>query len=302
MRIFTQPESLPGASLRSIYCGTFLKGIEITVFGTDPAAGDYTLVNTALDGFILVFADCGGILQFDDQPPVHSRTGFLSALYCGCNEHRLAVRCINGPGLLVTVFLPGPWLTGFLGNSRYSDVLMARMQPGDMPVYYASSREQSILLSRMSGHGPAGSIDKAMLQEQLLHLLETYFCSNYSGAASEKRHGQLFNKEDMELIRTAEEYILQEYCSDTFTVQLLVKQIAANYSRLNALFKSKYGMKVSEYIRLKRIEKSREMMAGGNKSISEIAYEIGYSSISNYILAFKKVYRVTPGSYKRKIA
>ncbi len=293
---------MPGASLRSSYYGSFLKGVEITVFATEPAAGGYTLVNAASDGFILVFADCGGTLQFDDQPPVHSRTGFLSALYSASDEHRLSVQCDDGPTSLVTVFLPEPWLTGFLGNNRYFDVLTARMQPGNMPVYYASSREQSVLLSRMSVHDPGGSIDKALLQEQLLHLLEAWFCSNYSGASGEKRYGQLFNKEDMELLQTAEEYILQEFCSDTFTVQLLVKQIAANYSRLNALFKSKYGMKVSEYIRLKRIEKSREMMAGGNKSISEIAYEIGYSSISNYILAFKKVYRVTPGSYKRQIA
>ena len=111
-----------------------------------------------------------------------------------------------------------------------------------------------------------------------------------------------FSQADMELMRLAEECILREYCSDTFTVQLLVKQIAVNYNRLNWLFKSKYGMKVSEYIRLKRIEKSREMIAGGDKSISEIAYEIGYSSISNYILAFKKVHQVTPGNYRRQIA
>jgi AraC-like DNA-binding protein len=110
------------------------------------------------------------------------------------------------------------------------------------------------------------------------------------------------NPADMELMQLAEDCILREYCSDTFTVQLLVKQIAANYNRLNLLFKSKYGMKVSEYIRLKRIEKSREMIAGGDKSISEIAYEIGYSSISNYILAFKKVHQVTPGNYRRQIA
>ncbi|HSC38553.1 MAG TPA: AraC family transcriptional regulator [Chitinophagaceae bacterium] len=110
------------------------------------------------------------------------------------------------------------------------------------------------------------------------------------------------NQADIELMRLAEEYILREYCSDTFTVQQLVKQMAVNYNRLNLLFKSKYGMKVSEYIRLKRIEKSREMIAGGDKSISEIAYEIGYSSISNYILAFKKVHQVTPGNYRRQIA
>ena len=43
------------------------------------------------------------------------------------------------------------------------------------------------------------------------------------------------------------------------------------------------------------------MIADNAKSISQIAYEIGYSSISNYILAFKKVYRITPGKYKKQM-
>jgi AraC-like DNA-binding protein len=109
------------------------------------------------------------------------------------------------------------------------------------------------------------------------------------------------NEDDLSLIREVESYISEYFCSDTFTVDSILKRTYTSYHRLNFLFKSIHGMTISEYIRNKRIEKSKEMIADNAKSISQIAYEIGYSSISNYILAFKKVYRITPGKYKKQI-
>ena len=109
------------------------------------------------------------------------------------------------------------------------------------------------------------------------------------------------NEDDLSLIREVESYISEYYCSDTFTVDSILKKTYTSYHRLNFLFKSIHGMTISEYIRNKRIEKSKEMIADNAKSISQIAYEIGYSSISNYILAFKKVYQITPGKYKKQM-
>jgi AraC-like DNA-binding protein len=139
------------------------------------------------------------------------------------------------------------------------------------------------------------------IQNHALCLLEHFLCSRHRNLAGVNASTGIDNEDDLSLIREVESYISEYYCSDTFTVDAILKKTYTSYHKLNFLFKSMHGMTISEYIRNKRIEKSREMIADNVKSISQIAYEIGYSSISNYILAFKKIYRITPGKYKKQM-
>ncbi len=143
--------------------------------------------------------------------------------------------------------------------------------------------------------------DLLSIQNSLLSLLEYFLCNRHRSLLGVSPSSDIDNEDDLTLIREVESYISEYYCSDTFTVDSILKKTYTSYHRLNFLFKSIHGMTISEYIRNKRIEKSKEMIADNAKSISQIAYEIGYSSISNYILAFKKVYQITPGKYKNKM-
>ena len=139
------------------------------------------------------------------------------------------------------------------------------------------------------------------IQNNALALLEYFLGNRHRSLLGSSPATGIDNEDDLSLIREVESYISEYFCSDTFTVDSILKKTYTSYHRLNFLFKSIHGMTISEYIRNKRIEKSKEMIADNAKSISQIAYEIGYSSISNYILAFKKVYSITPGKYKKQI-
>lgn len=158
--------------------------------------------------------------------------------------------------------------------------------------------ERSLLGFDTSGEKPLSLLN---LQNSALALLEYFLCNRHRSLLGVSPTADIENEDDLSLIREVESYISEYYCSDTFTVDSILKKTYTSYHRLNFLFKSIHGMTISEYIRNKRIEKSKEMIADNVKSISQIAYEIGYSSISNYILAFKKVYQITPGKYKKQI-
>jgi AraC-like DNA-binding protein len=139
------------------------------------------------------------------------------------------------------------------------------------------------------------------VQNHALSLLEFFLCNRHKGLLGANSMTAIDNEDDLSLIKEVESYISEYYCSDTFTVDSILKKTYTSYHKLNFLFKSIHGMTISEYIRNKRIERSKEMIADNAKSISQIAYEIGYSSISNYILAFKKIYQITPGKYKKQM-
>lgn len=204
----------------------------------------------------------------------------------------------------VTLFISADWIDVFLKhNPNYLKIEQALEGEGSI-VTCRLGRRQLTLFSAITGHIPTPDMDTSSqleIQNHALCLLEHFFCSRQRNLAGVNASTGIDNEDDLSLIREVESYISEYYCSDTFTVDSILKKTYTSYHKLNFLFKSIHGMTISEYIRNKRIEKSREMIADNVKSISQIAYEIGYSSISNYILAFKKIYRITPGKYKKQI-
>jgi AraC-like DNA-binding protein len=201
----------------------------------------------------------------------------------------------------LSVFLPDPWLRLFLGENVQFGKIVQLLEADDNVIISRLGRRQMALFSAALWVSGGDRGDLLRMQNQVLGLLEYFLCTRHRSLLGMSPVSDIDNEDDLSLIREVESYISEYYCSDTFTVDSILKKTYTSYHRLNFLFKSIHGMTISEYIRNKRIEKSKEMIADNAKSISQIAYEIGYSSISNYILAFKKVYQITPGKYKKQM-
>jgi AraC-like DNA-binding protein len=193
------------------------------------------------------------------------------------------------------------WIELFMkGNPNFVKIEQALEQQENILTCRLGRRQMSLFASILNySHRSEGNLLE--IQNNGLSLLEYFLCNRHRNLLGAHMAVGIENEEDLTLIKEVESYISEYYCSDTFTVDSILKKTYTSYHKLNFLFKSIHGMTISEYIRNKRIEKSKEMIAANAKSISQIAYEIGYSSISNYILAFKKIYQMTPGKYKKQM-
>jgi len=205
------------------------------------------------------------------------------------------------PFAALVLFVPNGWVQLFMGaNTPFRKIEQQLEEETNIITCRLGRRQLSLLSATLSASGESG-LSLLSVQNNALALLEYFVCNRHRSLLGVSPTSDIENEDDLSLIREVESYISEFYCSDTFTVDSILKKTYTSYHRLNFLFKSIHGMTISEYIRNKRIEKSKEMIADNVKSISQIAYEIGYSSISNYILAFKKVYQITPGKYKKQI-
>jgi AraC-like DNA-binding protein len=205
------------------------------------------------------------------------------------------------PFAALVLFIPLGWVRLFLGANVQFCKLEQTLEAESNIITCRLGRRQMSLLSSALGAGCEKQASLLGMQNDALALLEYFLCNRHRSLLGVNPTADIENEDDLTLIREVESYISEYYCSDTFTVDSILKKTYTSYHRLNFLFKSMHGMTISEYIRNKRIEKSKQMIADNVKSISQIAYEIGYSSISNYILAFKKVYQITPGKYKKQM-
>lgn len=79
--------------------------------------------------------------------------------------------------------------------------------------------------------------------------------------------------------------------------------IAANlgkdYHYLSKLFSDVTGTTIEKYIISQKIERVKELLVYDEHSLSQIAYELGYSSVAHLSAQFKKVTGLTPGHFKQ---
>ncbi len=94
--------------------------------------------------------------------------------------------------------------------------------------------------------------------------------------------------------------ILLENLETTPKLADIAKQSGLCLTSLNAGFRELFGTTVFGFLRRERLAKARYLMEHENKSVSEAAWEVGYSSLSSFHRAFYAQYGVTPGHYSRK--
>lgn len=97
-----------------------------------------------------------------------------------------------------------------------------------------------------------------------------------------------------------------DYIGKNLTADLSLARVAAEVSfspvYFHAVFKSAIGMTLRDYVEQQRIKKATELLTVGEKTLTEIAYECGFSSQSYFSYAFKRRMKIPPRGYAKKIA
>ncbi len=72
-----------------------------------------------------------------------------------------------------------------------------------------------------------------------------------------------------------------------------------DYSYLSDLFSSIEGITIEQFLIVQRIEKVKELIVYEELSLTEIAYQTGFSSVHHLSSQFKKVTGLTPSHFKK---
>lgn len=83
------------------------------------------------------------------------------------------------------------------------------------------------------------------------------------------------------------------------TLDFLAEYVHLSPEYLSRYFKKHTGKNLSKFITETRIKKAKYMLRTDDQPIHEIAEYCGYTSISNFEKAFKKLTGMTAGEYRR---
>jgi Response regulator containing CheY-like receiver domain and AraC-type DNA-binding domain len=93
------------------------------------------------------------------------------------------------------------------------------------------------------------------------------------------------------------DYIYRNYNSD-ITLETVADQFNMSYSYLSRYFKQQTGCNFIYYLYRLRIDKAKEMLKNSGFKINQIAENVGFSDVNNFIRMFKKYEGITPGKYR----
>jgi len=142
-----------------------------------------------------------------------------------------------------------------------------------------------------------GLTRQLFLESKAMELMTYKLEQLESDTAKAKRHPFL-KSDDVERIHYAKDLLIKNIENAPDLIEL-ARMAGLSRSKLHYNFRAVYGITPFDYLRNRRLEKARLLLDEGNMNVTEVAYSIGYSSLSHFAGVFKQYFGTSPSSYRR---
>jgi len=96
-------------------------------------------------------------------------------------------------------------------------------------------------------------------------------------------------------------YINENYTDPEISILTLEKQLSIHKNKLSELIKQDSNLTFKQYLNSIRVLEAKRLLLATELSISEIAYEVGYSNVSHFNRVFKSLESCSPSSFKENL-
>lgn len=151
------------------------------------------------------------------------------------------------------------------------------------------------------------NVSKVELGIATITLNDESFQHNIVQQALEKEGFELIEDHKATIIERIKHFVINEIhhhkaekpASQNFS-DFLVKKTGYEYSYLSNLFSSVEKTTIEKYIIAQKIERTKALLMNGEVSLSEIAWQLDYSSVAHLSNQFKQVVGISPSDFKRR--
>lgn len=125
----------------------------------------------------------------------------------------------------------------------------------------------------------------------------------FAGQLSALSNHIVLEQENCELpiVRRARQFIAQNK-AEALSLGAVAKAAGASVFHFCKVFKKATGLKFTDYVARVRVEDAREGLRNPNRRVSEIAYDVGFQSLTQFNRTFKRIFGQSPSEYREKLA
>ena len=102
-------------------------------------------------------------------------------------------------------------------------------------------------------------------------------------------------------IRETQLYI-EEHYMEPVKLEEIARHVGLNETYLSSIFKKQVGKSLIDYLTYTRVQHAKELLINRNKSVNEIAEEVGFNDAKYFTKRFKKYTGVSPNEYRKLFA
>ena len=127
----------------------------------------------------------------------------------------------------------------------------------------------------------------------------TSLLSHFFGQLATRKEGKIKQGEREKLYQAKE--ILLNNLETPPSLSELSRQIGLNSFKLKKQFKELFGLPVFKYLQNERLSKAHQLLANQSQdlSVQEVAWDVGYDSLSSFSNAFAKKFGYRPSEVRR---
>ena len=103
------------------------------------------------------------------------------------------------------------------------------------------------------------------------------------------------------VIARAKQYIA-EHQSEELSLDQVAKSVHTSKFYFCKMFKKATGINFTDYLSRVRTERAKNLLLNPNLRVSEIAYEVGFQSLTHFNRVFKRILGESPTDYRNQVA
>lgn len=151
---------------------------------------------------------------------------------------------------------------------------------------------------------PAGSeqLIRLYLENMLIHLTRKYQNPLVLGksALKAKPFKAAKNKGDIEIFNRVNAY-LENHINEHISIEQICRDNLVGRSQLQKIFKEQCDLGIIEYFSTLKINASKELIRTRHMNFTQIAEQLGYTSIHYFSRQFKRITGMTPSEYASSV-
>ena len=133
-----------------------------------------------------------------------------------------------------------------------------------------------------------------IIHSSLLQIMAFIFQSNTQNNTNIKQIKKLSST-----IYALDDYIKNNY--STATLMGAAKSVSMNYSYLSRIFHDLFGISFKQQLIKTRINIAMDMLINTNLSVTQIAFEVGFTTTSHFIKTFKEEKGLPPSKFRKSL-
>lgn len=110
---------------------------------------------------------------------------------------------------------------------------------------------------------------------------------------------ELTNQMDKES-KTVMDFLIQNYNNPDMTLGLINKQTGIAEKKVGKIIQNSSGLTFKQYLNQIRIEEARRQLLHTDRSITEIAFLVGYNNVTHFNRIFKELQNISPKEFRNQ--